>query len=110
MTLIDEDGGSTVVDATVYDLDDTGERDYVVLKSNQSWPSVTLKSTGGVEVVFVAGYADQASVPEDLKNALKLFVSHLYENREPYVVGTIVQSVPMSYDDLVSKFTVDRVF
>jgi uncharacterized phiE125 gp8 family phage protein len=109
VTLIDTDNVSTIVDSSVYDLDNTGQRNYVVLKSGQSWPSVTLKSTGGVEVVFVAGYEDPAAVPENLKAALKLFVAHLYENREPYVVGTIVQGVPMSYDALVATFIVERV-
>jgi uncharacterized phiE125 gp8 family phage protein len=110
VTLIDVDDVSTVVDNTVYELDDTGERDYVHLQSNQSWPSVDLKATGGVVVVFVAGYDDPASVPESMKSALKLLVAHLYENREPFVVGTIIQAVPMSYDALIAPFTVDRVY
>ena len=110
VTQIDKDGASNVVPSSVYMLNKSGVRNFVVLNVGQSWPSVDLQAAGGIEVVFNAGYADAAAVPETLKSALKLMVSHLYEFREPVVTGTMVNSVPFTYDALVAPFTVPRVF
>lgn len=34
-----------------------------------------------LQVIFVAGYGSDADVPEDIKNALKMHIAFLYENR-----------------------------
>jgi uncharacterized phiE125 gp8 family phage protein len=39
-------------------------------------------SVGGYRVDFVAGFADAASVPEELKLAVMMIAAHFYENRE----------------------------
>ena len=37
---------------------------------------------GNVSIEFTVGYADAASVPEDLKLAVKILTAHYFENRE----------------------------
>lgn len=110
VTIIDDEGGSNEVPDTVYELNKTGVRHYVVLSAGQDWPTHDLRAAGAIEVVFNAGYEDAASVPESLKAALKLLVGHLYEFREPYIAGTIIATVPLSYEALVAPYTVGRVF
>lgn len=73
---------------TNYAVDNRGEPGGVVLKSGQSWPAATLEVVNGVRVRFVAGYGTAAAnVPERYRQAIKLLVGHLYENREDVVVG-----------------------
>lgn len=110
VTIIDEDGDSNVVDGTVYELNKTGVRHYVVLSAGQDWPTHNLQAAGAIEVVFNAGYEDAASVPASLKAALKLLVKHYYDIREPFIVGTIIATVPLSYEALVATYTVGRTF
>jgi uncharacterized phiE125 gp8 family phage protein len=44
-----------------------------------------------VRVEFQAGYASQSVVPEDIKHAVALLVSHWYTNREPTATGNARQ-------------------
>lgn len=110
VTLIDDTGSSNVVASSVYELDSTGVRHFVVTSAGEDWPTYDMQASGGVEVVFVAGYTDAAAVPDALTLALKLLVGHLYEFREPYITGTIIASVPLSYEALVEPYTVARIF
>ena len=80
----------------------------VFLKYGQSWPSTTLRPHNGICVIYVAGYGDEASaVPYNIKAAMLLLISHLYEHREDVVVGTISSEMPKGADHLLSK---ERVY
>lgn len=53
-------------------------------------------------VRFTAGYGTTAaSVPYDIKAAIKLMVGHLYENREAVNVGNIVTPLPLAVESLL---------
>ncbi len=106
VVLVDEDDVETTVATTVYELDDTNTPNRVSLRTNQSWPNVTLKRRGGVQIQFRAGYGDPSDVPETLKSAHKLFISNFYENREPVVVGAMASRVPFSIEALLSPFRI----
>lgn len=82
VTYYDEDGASAVFASSNYLVDAVGEPGCIVLKTNKSWPTVTLQETNGVVVRFVAGYGVAADVPEAIKAAIKLTLGTLYENRE----------------------------
>jgi uncharacterized phiE125 gp8 family phage protein len=56
-----------------------------------------------VAIRFTAGYEE---VPDDIRLALMLLVSHFYEIRQPAIVGTSVGRVPMSVDALLSPYNV----
>ena len=47
-------------------------------------------------------FADMAEVPADLKEAVRLLVGHLYENREATVVGITAEAVPFGVWDLIA--------
>lgn len=65
----------------------------------QTWPTIR-PQTGAVEVVYVAGYADAASVPEATKTAIKMLVAHWYRNRE--AVGTVGGKLEFSVASLLA--------
>ena len=48
-------------------------------------------------------------IRDSLVSALLLLVAHWDQNREPVVVGTIVSSVPLSVDSLLSPFVIPGV-
>ena len=63
------------------------------LKYNQVWPATVLRDYNAICVTYVAGYASAALVPQSIKQAMLLLVSHWYENREAVLVGTISKPI-----------------
>lgn len=56
---------------------------------------------------FVAGYVGKAlvdfdPVPGDLKEAVRMVVGHLYENREATLVGVVIAPVPLGAFELMA--------
>lgn len=76
---IDRDGNEQTVDAAEYFL---ARSQYITPQTNKQWPSNgLLRNRDAVEVVFVAGYGDAADdVPEDIKTALKMMVSDMFDD------------------------------
>lgn len=101
---VDDDGDEHTLSTDVYGVDTKRARVY--LKNNQSWPSDGLRNFDPITITWVAGYGDAADdVPDTYKHAIKLLISHWYENREPYVIepGVTSTQVQLSYDSLVSN-------
>lgn len=70
-------------------------------------PDVIYASGGrwkyALKVTYQAGYGDTGeSVPEDIKEAILKTALSLYDNRENFVVGTIVAKLPNDAKKLVS--------
>ena len=59
---------------------------------------------GAVTIRFVAGYANAAAVPQDIKQAMYFLIGHLYENRQSVVTGTQVNEMPMSVEYLLEPY------
>lgn len=76
-----------------YDIDNTEQTlaadDYTteirtspaIIEPVDSFPR-TYNRYNAVEITFTAGYADAASVPDDIKHAIKLIVGNLYSYRD----------------------------
>lgn len=63
----------------------------VCLEYDESWPSGTLHNVNPVKIHFTCGYSTSSTgIPKAIKTAMKVMVSDLYENRESFIVGTIV--------------------
>lgn len=102
----DEDDTEFTLAATNYRVNTVAVEGKVVLKSGQSWPSATLRTTKAINVQFVAGYGDDASdVPDSAVHIIKLLVGHWYEHREPVplVIGAIPRRLPLAVDALVGQ-------
>ncbi len=86
----------------------TAQPGRLVLRDGQTWPDLA-RVPQAVGVTFRAGYGDSAdAVPEAIRHGILLLASHLYEHREPVLVGTISSVLPMTVDYLWSPYRIRR--
>lgn len=97
----DLDDIESTVNAANYIVDTTSQPARIVLKTDQTWPADVLREVNGVDIQVVVGFGDDADVPEEYKQAIKLLVGHFYENREDIIVGSQVHEIPMGVKDLL---------
>jgi uncharacterized phiE125 gp8 family phage protein len=97
---IDIAGAEQTVDVSVYQADNVSRPGRLLLRPGQTWPTPKLMANA-VVIEFQAGYGNAASVPELLKNGIKLLCTHWYENRSTVNVGNIVNEMPFAVDAIV---------
>jgi len=81
----------------------------LVLKTDYSWPSVTLADVNPIRIRFTAGYGLAPAVPEGIKQALLLMLSDLYEHRGSIVIGLSVAYIDRAIDNLLAKYRMNRI-
>lgn len=99
VSVIDADGASQAVDPHLYDAA-TGAPGRV--RRTGPWPAPGPR-LDGVRIDFTAGYADAASVPAALKQAVMTLAAHFYETREAAREAR-VYAVPQSVDALIAPY------
>jgi len=93
----DEDDAEDTFADTNYFVDTNSEVGRLALNAGISWPTVSLRPINGVIIYFKTGYGDAAEdTPDSVKNALYIYCTHMYENRESES-GTI----PREFYDLL---------
>lgn len=103
----DEAGTEYTLSSSDYIVDTMSVPGRIILNSNQSWPSVSLRSGNGLLVEFKAGYGTTAAtVPEGLKSAIRLLAAHLYRTREPVNIGNITTELPKGIDYLIAPYRI----
>lgn len=66
-----------------YSLDLVSEIGRLALNYGIAWPTVTLRPLNAVIIDFTAGYGTDAdAVPDSVKNAIYIYCTYMYENRE----------------------------
>jgi len=103
---LDADFVERVVDPADYAVfgagDASGAR--VRPRPGKSWPQA-VAFPESVAIDFRAGYGESASdVPAPVRMAVAQYAAHLYENREPAVVGVSIAPVPLNLRDAVAPF------
>ena len=79
----DTEDAETVFGSGNYSLDLVSEVGRLALNYGIAWPTVTLRPLNAVIIDFTAGYGvDAAAVPDSVKNAIYLYCTYMYENRE----------------------------
>ena len=102
---IDDDGEEQTLASSRYKLHNL-ERPFILEAHGTNWPS-TRVDMQAVTVEFVAGYGTGASdIPEGLRHALLFHVAHLFENREPELLGSIVSSIPNTLEALLNHWRI----
>lgn len=88
---VDTDGVLQVLATSEYQVSTIQEPGRVAPARFKVWPVTDPQSLEAVRVEFVAGYTD---VPDDCRQAVRLLVGHLYENREA-TVDVALSVVPL---------------
>lgn len=97
---IDTDGVLQTIDAADYEVGTYKEPGRITPAYNVSWPSIRAQ-INAVTLTYQAGYVNRASIPTEIKHAVKLMVGHLYENRE--AVGPVtMKEIPLAARQLLS--------
>ena len=106
----DTNGTQQTLATSVYDVDTDSEPGRIVEAYNQSWPDYR-DIVNTIQVVYVAGYgAAAANVPDNVKQAIKIYTGHLYENREVTISGTIIAEIPLAYRALLDPVRMESMF
>lgn len=107
MSYFNTDGTTTTVDSGYYYTNGTDPA-YVV--ANDGGWSI-YRAYKAIQIVYVAGYgATGASVPEDIRHAIKMIVADLYNNQESAKLETRTQlnanEVPYSAKALLEPYRI----
>lgn len=89
ITYLDSAGNQQTLSTDIYGVDlYTGSgkpaESYVYRKSGKSWPDVW-QQRRTVTITYTCGFASASAVPADLKNAMRMLISDMYQNRTDYV-------------------------
>lgn len=90
---VDPDGNNQTLDADNYRVDTDSEPGRITIAHNCYWPD-TRNLTNAVKVKYRVGYGGAADVPDEIKSAIKLLISHWYENRDAVAREGINRYVP----------------
>jgi hypothetical protein len=105
----DNDNNASTFASSNYYVDIISEQARVVLKTGSSWPTVSeTRNANAYEIKYVAGYGGASDVPEPIVQAIKLFTTHLYENREA-VTSLSVNAIPYTIGALLQPYKVQRL-
>lgn len=110
ITYIDTNGDSQTLSSAEYQVNTNAVVGLVkpVVDSTVAWPSIRGGDYDSVVVTYVAGYGAAASaIPDPIKHAVKELVAHLYEHREPVIIGQTVNEMPLAVENLLAPYVVD---
>jgi hypothetical protein len=101
VTYIDTTGTRVTLAPSQYLLDTSNPFDGNVSPAfGISWPQTRIQP-GSVVITYVAGFADVSSIPATFIQAMKLLLTHWYENRGAFVESRFAPEVPFSVDTLL---------
>ena len=111
LSYIDTDGDSqTLTEDTDYTVDDSSEPGRVYPCYNEVWPT-SRDQPNAVTLVYKAGYGDEAAdVPAGIKTAIKMLVTHWYQNRAHVAVGTITKEIESTIHAVLGPFKAKGVW
>lgn len=99
ITYLDIDGASQTVDAADYQVVTEGQTSRLYHRTD--WPGLESGTYNRVTIVMTAG---SATPNEDIKQAMIMIASGLYENREDEIVGTIVSKISWGSKYLLAPY------
>lgn len=107
ITYTDPAGVTQTLDPALYGLDPGSEASpgRVFPALNKIWPIVAL-APSVIKIETVAGFAGPEQVPDDWKAAVKLYLGHLYANREQVIADARAAAIqlPMGVEALMGAY------
>tara|TARA_R110000772_G_scaffold258052_1_gene375096 strand:+ start:330 stop:908 length:579 start_codon:yes stop_codon:yes gene_type:complete len=61
------------------------------------------------KIEYTVGFPDVAEVPQPIKQAIKIIVSDMYENRQSVIVGKIVSEIPRTAQYLMNPYKIQTL-
>tara|TARA_R100000655_G_scaffold83884_1_gene123489 strand:+ start:1042 stop:1704 length:663 start_codon:yes stop_codon:yes gene_type:complete len=106
----DEDNTATTFATSNYHVDTQTEPGRLVLKRGKTFPSASdLRTANAYEITYVAGYgSSRDDVPTPIKQAIKLLVAHLFENREA-VTDKSANGIPYTISGMLDPYKIKRL-
>ena len=92
ITYVDVDGTTHTLSATVYEARLYGLEPSVVLKYNQTWPTIRVGSQ--ITVTAVVGYGVAGAQPPETLHAIRLILADMYAFRETAQIGGTSGEIP----------------
>lgn len=106
VAVFDEDGEGFVLPPEAYQLDSSAMPARLQFKAMPA-PGQELN---GIEIDFIAGHGESpAQVPEGLKRAIMILVSHWFEFRGAYGAKDQPVSIPDEYLRIIANFRMPRL-
>lgn len=90
---IDPEGVTQTIATGAWRVDDYSEPALVLPPYGEAWPT-TRAQENAVLIRYVAGYANAAEVPAQIKSWMLLRIGMLYENRESVTAGVTLAELP----------------
>lgn len=106
----DTAGDLQTISSADYQVDIVSEPARVVPIPSANWPTTEYGKLNAVEIQFVAGYAKRFDLPASLRQAMLYHISHMYDVREPVLVGMSQASVPFTLEAMYAPHRVIRFF
>lgn len=105
----DDSDTQNTFNSSKYYVDTISDQARIVLRTGESWPTVTeTRNANAYQVLYVAGYGGASDVPPPIVHAIKLLAGHLYENREA-VTSLSVNSIPYTIGAMLQPYKVQRL-
>lgn len=106
----DVGGTLTTLDGASYQVDNRAVPGRIAPAPTLSWPTIQTGRLSAVEVQYVCGLDSRGKLPLGLRQAMLYHLSHLYDVREPVVIGTIVANIPFTMSSMYAPYRVMRFF
>ena len=103
---IDPDGNEQILDLNDSQLDTFNEPGRIKPAFGKSWPS-TRNQFNSVLITYKAGFGDdESTMPDEVKRAVKLMVSHYFENRDLVLTANDVEQIefPIGLMTIINQF------
>lgn len=81
VSYVDTAGTTQTLSGALYQSDVASLPPRIAMLNQQPWPLADMRLSA-VTVIYVAGYASAALVPETIKQAMHLLIAHWFNNRE----------------------------
>lgn len=108
---LSESGAFVEISPSQYSIDSSTSPGLLVFSKAPPAPSSPVPRPDAVQIVFTAGYGDEASdVNHRLRMVIKYMVANAYENRTPVVTGTIATALPYSMQTILRQMKVDNPY
>lgn len=105
ITYVDMNGATQTLDPTKYQVDLATEPARILPVYGSYWP-VVRPQLAAVTVTYQAGYGAASAVPDAIKHAMRILISHWYENREPVIIGSRMDVLPMTVEHLLGPYRI----